>query len=167
MRSQKIQTIAAAVTTRPPSPGSSHRHSLVIVASVRHLNLRHVAGAVGVIGCALALSACGGSSAGTHSTQRPIRCSTKDSRSCYYVNSGRLVPPNPQTVSYKGMAVPTVGILPPQCSTDTACTYVGNTGSWQVWNTNPKGSSHLEATYGAPSNVPSDELPQQDAPSQP
>jgi hypothetical protein len=87
---------------------------------------------------------------GTYGAAHPIQCSTDDSESCYYVNSNKPVSPNPQSVSYNGMTVATVGLLPPNCSTYNACTYLGNVGVWQVWDTNPKGTSHLEATYGAP-----------------
>jgi hypothetical protein len=87
---------------------------------------------------------------GTYGAAHPIQRATDDSESCYYVNSNKPVAPNPQSVSYSGSTVPTVGQLPTQCLTYTACTYLGNVGVWQVWNTNPKGSGKLEATYGPP-----------------
>lgn len=84
-----------------------------------------------------------------------IYCATQDSESCYYLKSNKPVPPNPQSVTYDGAAIPTVGQLPFQCvNTFEACTYVANVGVWQVWNTDPKGITHLEATYGAPPSPP-------------
>ncbi len=86
------------------------------------------------------------------SAVRQINCTTGDSESCYYTDSNKPTPPSPQSVSFNGMTVPTVGVLPPSCAMYTACTFLGNVGVWAVWDTNPKGTSMLESTYGPPSS---------------
>jgi hypothetical protein len=86
------------------------------------------------------------------SSTNQVVCSAKDALSCYNEGTNKPVPPAPQSVTFNGTVVPTFGLLPSNCDAYTACTYLGNVGVWSVWDTNPKGPSHLEAVWGPPAD---------------
>ena len=79
----------------------------------------------------------------------PVQCKTRDSLSCYYVNSNRPVS-GAQSVVFVGGTVPVVGLEPSYCKqSQNNCPYLGFVGEYavsQVQN-GPNLPSRLEAVF--------------------
>jgi hypothetical protein len=98
---------------------------------------------VAMVALGAVATACGDQSEGPAPDDH-VKCSSGAALSCYYTDTNRPVDP-PQSLSYKGKRIPIVGLLPSICQTAGACSVVGSSGFWSIWQIGP--ALALEATY--------------------